>query len=55
MALLKTRTNTIKNCAIILAAGAMLSGCSVVSDALWPSLTGEPSALQLAADGFGYT
>ena len=44
MALLKTRTNTIKNCAIILAAGAMLGGCSVVSDALWPSLTGEDPA-----------
>ena len=44
MAPLKTRTNTIKNCAIILAAGAMLGGCSVVSDALWPSLTGEDPA-----------
>ncbi|MGB0631625.1 MAG: hypothetical protein ACPGRZ_13120 [Alphaproteobacteria bacterium] len=44
MALQRTRTNTIKNCAIILAAGALLGGCSVASDALWPSLTGEDPA-----------
>ena len=41
MALQKTRTNTIKSCAIIVATGALLGGCSVASDALWPSLTGE--------------
>ena len=44
MALLKTRTNTIKRCAIIAAAGAMLGGCSFATDALWPSLTGEDPA-----------
>tara|TARA_Y100001934_G_C12293633_1_gene746170 strand:- start:12 stop:1166 length:1155 start_codon:yes stop_codon:yes gene_type:complete len=36
-----------KNCVIILAIGSMLSGCSLASDVLWPSLTGkEPSRHQ---------
>ena len=44
MARLKTRTNKTRSFAILVAAGALLGGCSVASDALWPSLTGEDPA-----------
>tara|TARA_A100001037_G_scaffold133660_1_gene121236 strand:- start:492 stop:1685 length:1194 start_codon:yes stop_codon:yes gene_type:complete len=41
MARLKTRIQTVKTCAILIATGALMGGCSFASDALWPSLTGK--------------
>ena len=43
----KTRSNTVKNSSIVVMIGILLSGCSFVSDGLFPTLTGEnPTAKQ---------
>ena len=43
----KTRSNTVKNSSIVVVIGILLSGCSFVSDGLFPTLTGEnPTAKQ---------
>ena len=49
MARVRTRTQIAKNCATLVLAGGLLGGCSMASDALWPSLTGDdPSGNQSA-------
>ena len=42
----KTRTNTLKNSAVVVVIGFLLSGCSLVSDSIWPTLTGENPVAQ---------
>jgi hypothetical protein len=49
MARVITRTRTAKNCATLVLAAGLLGGCSVASDALWPSLTGEDPASSQSA------
>ncbi|MEE2995818.1 MAG: hypothetical protein VX700_01610 [Pseudomonadota bacterium] len=47
MALLRTRTNATKSCAVVLTAFTLVGGCSFASDVIWPSLTGkDPSSGQ---------
>lgn len=44
MARVRTRTQITRNCATLILAGGLLGGCSVASNALWPSLTGSDPA-----------
>ena len=41
MARIKTRNKSVKSFYIVAIAGTLLGGCSLATDALWPSLTGE--------------
>ena len=49
MARVITRTRTAKNCVTFILAAGLLGGCSMASDALWPSLTGEDPASSTSA------
>jgi hypothetical protein len=44
MARVRTRTQIAKNFATLVLAAGLLGGCSMASDALWPSLTGDDPA-----------
>ena len=41
MARIETRNKSVKSLYIFAIAGALLGGCSLATDALWPSLKGE--------------
>ena len=49
MARVITRTRTAKYCVTLILAAGLLGGCSMASDALWPSLTGEDPASSTSA------
>lgn len=49
MARVITRTRTAKNCVTLILAAGLLGGCSMASDALWPSLRGEDPASSTSA------